>query len=88
MELIRIPSLVDNYIWLLIYQGNCIIVDPGTAKPVQQFLQQNAIKPVAILLTHHHHDHVDGVKELQKYYPELIVYGPMETSRTKEQHVS
>uniref|UniRef100_A0A3B0MNB4 Hydroxyacylglutathione hydrolase n=1 Tax=Arsenophonus endosymbiont of Trialeurodes vaporariorum TaxID=235567 RepID=A0A3B0MNB4_9GAMM len=80
MELIRIPSLVDNYIWLLIYQGNCIIVDPGTAKPVQQFLQQNTIKPVAILLTHHHHDHVDGVKELQKYYPELVVYGPMETS--------
>ncbi|MGP1923462.1 MAG: hydroxyacylglutathione hydrolase [Arsenophonus sp. NEOnobi-MAG3] len=80
MKLIRISSLVDNYIWLLIYQGNCIIVDPGIAKPVQQFLQQKAIKPVAILLTHHHHDHVDGVKELQKYYPELIVYGPLETS--------
>ncbi|VAY02228.1 Hydroxyacylglutathione hydrolase [Arsenophonus endosymbiont of Aleurodicus dispersus] len=80
MELIRIPSLVDNYIWLLTYQGNCIIVDPGTFKPVQQFLEQNAINPVAILLTHHHHDHVDGVKELQKYYPELVVYGPLETS--------
>ncbi|MGP1956258.1 MAG: hydroxyacylglutathione hydrolase [Arsenophonus sp. NC-PE1-MAG3] len=80
MELIRIPSLVDNYIWLLIYQGNCIIIDPGTAKPVLKFLQQKIIKPIAILLTHHHHDHVDGVKELQKYYPELVVYGPLETS--------
>ncbi|HGJ5875224.1 MAG TPA: hydroxyacylglutathione hydrolase [Arsenophonus sp.] len=80
MELIRIPSLVDNYIWLLIYQGNCIIVDPGTAKPVLQFLQQNAINPVAILLTHHHYDHVDGINELRKSYPELSIYGPMETS--------
>ncbi|MDT9587468.1 MAG: hydroxyacylglutathione hydrolase [Candidatus Arsenophonus melophagi] len=80
MKLIRIHALADSYIWLLIYQGNCVIVDPGSAKPVQQFLQQNSIKPVAILLTHHHYDHVDGVEALQRDYPELVVYGPMETS--------
>ncbi len=81
MELIRIPSLVDNYIWLLIHKGNCIVVDPGIAQPVQKFLEQNTINPIAILLTHHHDDHVNGVKELKKKYPELSVYGPMETRK-------
>lgn len=87
MDLIRLSSLIDNYIWLLIYQGNSIIIDPGDANLVQQFLQQNTIKPIAILLTHYHYDHVDGVKELRKYYPELIVYGPMETISKGTTHI-
>lgn len=30
----------------------------------------------AILLTHHHHDHIDGVPELLAHYPDAICYGP------------
>ncbi|MGP1953161.1 MAG: hydroxyacylglutathione hydrolase [Arsenophonus sp. ET-KM2-MAG3] len=80
MELIRIPSLLNNYIWLLIYQGNCVIIDPGSAQQVEEFLKKKTIRPIAILLTHHHYDHVDGVKELKKNHKKLVVYGPMETS--------
>ncbi|MGP1930508.1 MAG: hydroxyacylglutathione hydrolase [Arsenophonus sp. ET-YP4-MAG3] len=80
MELIRIPSLLDNYIWLLIHQNNCVIIDPGSNQQVEKFLKKNTIRPIAILLTHHHYDHVNGVKELKKNYKNLVVYGPMETS--------
>jgi len=80
MNLTSIPALQDNYIWTLNDDsGHCLIVDPGEAEPVIATLQQNQWQPVAILLTHHHHDHVGGVKQLCERWPQLVVYGPAET---------
>jgi hydroxyacylglutathione hydrolase len=81
MNLTSIPALQDNYIWTLNNeQGQCLIVDPGEAAPVLSVLAKNQWQPVAILLTHHHHDHVGGVKELLEKYPGMTVYGPNETA--------
>lgn len=80
MNLNSISAFQDNYIWVLNdEQGRCIIVDPGEAQPVLKALEDNHWQPEAILLTHHHNDHVGGVKELFKKYPGLVVYGPEET---------
>ncbi len=80
MNLNSIPAFQDNYIWFLTDdEGKCIIVDPGEAAPVLRAIAENQWRPEAILLTHHHHDHVGGVKELVKNFPELVVYGPQET---------
>ena len=80
MNLTSIPALQDNYIWTLHDDtGHCLIVDPGEAAPVLRMIEQNQWQPVAILLTHHHHDHVGGVAELVSHYPDLAVYGPEET---------
>lgn len=80
MNLTSIPALQDNYIWTLDDDaGHCLIVDPGEAAPVLRIIEQNQWQPVAILLTHHHHDHVGGVAELVSHYPDLAVYGPEET---------
>ncbi|UYA61543.1 Hydroxyacylglutathione hydrolase [Pectobacterium sp. F1-1] len=82
MNLISIPALQDNYIWLLSNKENrCVIVDPGEAPPVLKALDQHALFPEAILLTHHHNDHVGGVSELLKHYPNLPVFGPKETAK-------
>ncbi len=70
-----IPAFSDNYIWAIIYQGIAVIVDPGEAKPVFDFLRSNNLKLLAILLTHYHHDHIDGVLELS-YKNEVIIFGP------------
>ncbi|MEM6162185.1 hydroxyacylglutathione hydrolase [Erwinia sp. P6884] len=81
MNLNSIPALDDNYIWTLNNEdGQCLIVDPGEAAPVLAALEKNRWQPVAILLTHHHHDHVGGVKELLSHFPQLTVYGPQETA--------
>ncbi|WP_034950084.1 hydroxyacylglutathione hydrolase [Erwinia oleae] len=80
MNLTSIPALQDNYIWTLNNEaGQCLIVDPGEAAPVLKALDENQWQPVAILLTHHHGDHVDGVKKLREKFPGLVVYGPNET---------
>lgn len=80
MNLTSIPAFQDNYIWVLSEDdGRCLIVDPGEAAPVLKALEENHWQPVAILLTHHHNDHVGGVEELSRKFPNIVVYGPAET---------
>ena len=46
-----------------------LIVDPGGhAGQLASRIDQGGLKPVAILLTHAHYDHADGVEELRNRY--------------------
>ena len=64
LRAIPLPAFDDNYIWLLAADdGAAIVVDPGDAAPVLHAVA-DGIRPVAILLTHHHADHVGGAAEL------------------------
>lgn len=72
-----IPSLTDNYIWLLINPSNstAVIVDPGTSAACENYFEQENIRPVAILVTHRHWDHVNGIEQLVNKY-DIPVHGP------------
>jgi hydroxyacylglutathione hydrolase len=66
----------DNYVWLVgDGSGRVAVVDPGDADPVLAVLEAGHLTPVAVLCTHHHHDHVDGIADLLRRYP-MPVYGP------------
>jgi len=73
-KIISIPVLDDNYIWLIIVDRHCVIVDPAQAKPVISLVNELDLLPSAILITHHHHDHIGGVKALLEQYPELKIF--------------
>lgn len=88
MNLISIPAFQDNYIWVLVDEARrCVIVDPGDANPVLDAIDENGWQPEAILLTHHHNDHVGGVATLCVKYPHLVVYGPKETQDKGATHI-
>jgi len=70
-----IAALSDNYIWLIRQGDRAAVVDPGEASPVLAWLHAQGVALDAILLTHHHGDHVGGVLELVERYG-CPVWGP------------
>lgn len=80
MEILRLPVLSDNYIFLLFDRTQRIaaVVDPAEAAPVVAQLTSLGANLVAIFNTHHHGDHVGGNRELKQKFPGLVVYGGAE----------
>lgn len=68
LEIIPIPAFKDNYIWLLRFGENAVVVDPGDAAPVIRLLHRLSLNLTAILITHHHSDHIGGVHDLLSYH--------------------
>ncbi|WP_053845274.1 hydroxyacylglutathione hydrolase [Paracidovorax avenae] len=79
MNLLPLPAFTDNYIWMLHDGRSAAVVDPGEAGPVLQALQHHGLALQAILVTHHHGDHVGGVAALRDATG-APVYGPARES--------
>ena len=75
MNLLALPAFSDNYLWLLHDGVRALVVDPGDAAPVSAALKQHHLQLAAILVTHHHADHVGGVAALREATG-AVVYGP------------
>lgn len=76
LQIQTIPSRQDNYIWLIKNENLAIVVDPGEAEPVLERLKNQDLKLHAIFVTHHHYDHVDGIANLIREFPDCQIYGP------------
>lgn len=78
LQIDPIPAFEDNYIWLLREPPGrqAAVVDPGDAEPVIERLQAEGLELAAILITHHHGDHVGGVGDLLAAWPRALVAAP------------
>ncbi|WP_290976214.1 hydroxyacylglutathione hydrolase [Herbaspirillum sp.] len=81
LAVLAVPAFNDNYLWLIHNGRYAAVVDPGDAGPILAALKANGLTLAAILLTHHHADHVGGVAELSERarsaeFPDIAVYGP------------
>jgi hydroxyacylglutathione hydrolase len=83
LDVSAIPIFLDNYVWLLSDGTDAVVVDPGAAAPVAAALARHKLRLAAVLVTHHHPDHIDGIPELLRGR-DIPVYGPRaETAKIK-----
>lgn len=76
LQVTSIPAFKDNYIWAITNNQHQVwVVDPGDAKPVEDYLSQHPVSLQGILVTHHHFDHMGGVAALVQRYS-VPVFGP------------
>ncbi|MCE3233310.1 MAG: metallo-beta-lactamase family protein [Rickettsiaceae bacterium] len=65
MEIVQLPVLKDNYVYILTGGRKVCVIDPSIAAPVLQHLMDNNLKLDYIINTHHHWDHTDGNAEIK-----------------------
>ena len=78
LQVTPVRAFTDNYIWLIHSPRDprkVVAVDPGDAAPVRRILAARNLQLAAILLTHHHRDHVGGVADLLQEGP-APTFGP------------
>ena len=47
--------------------GTCYIIDPGyKPKALNQYVRKNELRPLGILLTHHHSDHTGAAEQVRR----------------------
>ncbi len=80
MDILRLPALTDNYIFLLYDADRAIAaaVDPAEPQPVLKELERLGATLTAIFNTHHHWDHIGGNEVLLNAFPQAVVYGGTE----------
>lgn len=89
IDIVPIPALVDtynNYIWLLIKDQHCCVVDPGDARPVLDYIDSHNLTIDCILITHYHGDHIGGVRRLRACFEDCTVYAPDHPKITHATH--
>lgn len=74
LKIFPIPALKDNYIWILHNAHHAVVVDPGDAAPVLDYIAAHQLKLAAVLCTHHHADHVAGVCQLVALHPAPVYF--------------
>jgi len=76
LQIIPVPAFNDNYIWLIHNGVKAVAIDPGDAVPLLSVLNAQSLELEAILITHHHQDHIGGVDALLSKFPYVQVFAP------------
>ena len=66
----RIPlGKLKTNCYLYINEGNCLIIDPGDeGEKLIRLIKEQGLKPLAILLTHGHFDHIGAVDDIRNNF--------------------
>ena len=77
LEIVRVPVLSDNYVWLVheAQSGETLVVDPAVAPPVLAAADARGWTITQIWNTHWHPDHVGGNAEI-KAATGCVITGP------------
>jgi len=63
-DVLAVPVLDDNFVFLISRDGKAVLIDAGEAKPIFQTLEKENLQLLDILITHAEYDHVSGCRAL------------------------
>lgn len=78
LQIIPVSAFKDNYIWLITNGSKAVAIDPGDAAPLLKALASRRLELEAVLVTHHHQDHIGGIHVLIEKFPHLQVFAPQQ----------
>lgn len=73
LKVLLIPTLWDNYSYIIISGDSAVIVDPSDFKSISKELKKRKLHVSSIILTHDHIDHVAGVLQISHKYKSKII---------------
>lgn len=68
---------MKNFVYLILDWGSRragMVDSQRDLKPVLSFLKENSFHLESLFFTHTHHDHIDGIKDLIKLFPQLRIH--------------
>ncbi len=68
VKVIVVPTLWDNYSYIMISGNDAIVIDPSEYGPIRTELQKRNLELKSIVITHEHIDHVLAVQKLRRKY--------------------
>ena len=88
-NIIGLPVLQDNIIWLWVKNESVVVVDPAIAEPVIHWIKKRNLDLFAIFQTHHHEDHIGGTQKLINEWPDVkVIASGREKKRIPFQNIS
>ena len=79
---VKILQINNNLLHSCTFIFECkylLLIDPGEPKPIIEHIKQTNKQLIAILLTHCHADHIYGIAEILKIYPNTPIYCSLST---------
>ena len=64
-EVLAVPVLHDNFVYLVCRDGHAVLIDAGEANPVFKTLEREHLQLLEAFITHTHHDHIGGCRAIQ-----------------------
>lgn len=68
---------IQSNCYVIYKENKAMVIDPGYEQSVVSlFLSNNQLDVDIIYITHGHYDHIGGVNQLKRQYPNATVYAP------------
>lgn len=65
---------LETNCYLLVKNEKCLIIDPGDEfEKIKNEISHLKVKPLAVLITHHHFDHIGALNDILNYYNIYII---------------
>ncbi|MEI5988760.1 metallo-beta-lactamase [Enterococcus termitis] len=72
-------GVIQENCYLVYNESSLLIIDPGAeSEKIAHLIEKTGKKPIAILLTHTHYDHIGAVETLRHQYKIPVYVSPLE----------